>query len=308
MLEVLRALCVAARVEGARGQEFCATSIVTPLFPVIRRVCISHEATFFHPSKQSVFLISRSKDLTSGNSRPFAFLFALTSDVLLGAHLKQEQTGKNSRQIYVAYVRLLLTIPLFAHRSAFDHAPLLGSLVDAWGTDEILPLPPSPIPAGSSTVWLASNVSFIMASALPRVGTSSANFHSVWMDGLTFSGRLLRECPPAVASDEGILSFEKRGAYLTTHAVDPLVVATIQGTFKEEFLRVLLLWVFGLGAYDDDRAGALLKVRLGRAGSEHVEKHISNAFLLFLYVGVGVGVGVCSYSAMLECKGHDACH
>lgn len=231
--------------------------------------------------------------MTSGNNRPFALLFAMTSDVLLGAQLKQEQTAQNSttgisphrrgcRQTYVAYVRLLLTIPLFAHRSAFDHAPLLASLVDAWGTDEILPLPPSPFPAGSSTVWLASNVSIIMAAALPRVGTSSAKYQSVWMDGLGFWGRLLRQCPPSVASDEGILSFEERRAYLTTHAVDPLIVATVQGTFKEEFLRTLLLWVFGLAAYDDDRAGALLKVRLGRAGSERVEKHVSNAFLSFL--------------------------
>jgi len=256
------------------GQEFCANFVVPRLFPVIRRVCISHEATFFHPSKQSVFLVSKSKGVVSESCRPFVLLFALTSDVLLGAQLRQEQTatGQNSktgisshsgcRQTFVAYVRLLLTIPLFARRSAFDHAPLLGSLVDVWGDDKIFPLPPSPFPAASSTVWLASNISIILAAALPRVASSSATFQRLWMDGLGSWARFLRQCPPSVASDEGVLSFEKRGAYLTTHAVDPLIVATIQGTFKEDFLRTLLLWVFGLGAYDENRAGAFLKVRL----------------------------------------------
>ena len=311
MLEVLRALCIACRAQGVIGQEFCANFIVPRLFPVIRRVCISHEAAFFHPSKQAVFLSSKSKGMVSESSRPFALLFALTSDVLLGAQLRQEQTatGQNSktgisshthsrcRQTFVAYVRLLLTIPLFALRSAFDHAPLLGSLVDVWGDDEILPLPPSPFPAASSTVWLASNISIILAAALPRVATSSATFQSVWMDGLGSWARFLRQCPPSVASDEGVLSFEKSGAYLTTtHAVDPLIVATIQVTFKEDFLRTLLLWVFGSGAYDDNRAGAFLKVRLERAGSERVGDNFGVILLIL----------VCVCFCEAQCRGHNA--
>jgi hypothetical protein len=97
-------------------------------------------------------------------------------------------------------------------------------------------------------VGVVSNMSLILAAVLPTVAKPScdldiAQLRHVKVDGLTCLARFLRQCPPLVASSESVISFEKKGACLTTYAMDPVVVATLQTVFSEDFLRALLLWI-----------------------------------------------------------------
>ncbi len=283
VLEVLRALCVVcySRNLGPKGPAFFLATVVPRLFPALRAVCLAHDTLFFHPSKQlqaGSCTSEHSQLLALTSKKPLVLLFALVEETLRQGIRKEDDgtmatstpaTKVPSRctidPVAGYYAQHLLTVPLFACRSRIDHLPFLGSLVKSWH-DDAGPLPPSPDPAATSLVWFVSNVSWILSATLPgmvaraKTGTS-ADLDTVWLDGLGVLATMLRQCPAAVASEEGILSFEKSGALLTTHVVDPLIVAALQATFKETFVRTLVLWAIAVGGFDGRRGAAYLKVK-----------------------------------------------
>lgn len=273
---------MACRAEGGRGRNFGADFANSRIFPVARDICISYKTVFFQPSGQPLTHTHRNLYNDKADSETFCLFFAFLSEVLRSSSSdknifldsKRGRPGRSnarsmtdaSRDTFAAYVRLLLSVPLFSRRANIDHSPYLEALVSAWGIVDLSTLPPNPFPAAPSIVGVVSNMSFILAAVLPTVAKPSceldiAQLRHVWVDGLTCLARFLRQCPPLVASSESVISFEKKGACLTTHAIDPVVVATLQTVFSEDFLRALLLWITRMGFFDEQRADAFLKVR-----------------------------------------------
>lgn len=195
------------------------------VWPALRTICLRYEAAFFQPSKRgpsSMWLATPA----------FRALFELVQGLLNG-----DDAAVRS------YVAGLLTIPTFASR--VDHGALVPELLEAWdaisqvGEDA---LPPSPSPAASSLVWLLSNVSSILHSALlspSSYNAASSSVRALLLErgGLGTITALLGAAPPGLVSEQGLISLRTQGAATTTLSVDAQVTAAARLILQEGFVR-----------------------------------------------------------------------
>lgn len=213
----------------------------------------------------------------------FRALFELVQGLLdLCNGSSSKSGGGDARAAVQSYVADLLTIPMFASR--VDHGALVPELLEAWDAISQLgedALPPSPSPAASSLVWLLSNVSSILHSALLSPSSSNAASSSVRAlllerGGLGTITALLGTAPPGLVSEQGLISLRTQGAATTTLSVDAQIAAAARLILQEVFVRRMAATTLLRPSVEERAETAALKVGWECMNTEWVWVYITS--------------------------------